>query len=292
MKILILGANGMIGSSIFAVLCSNRNFSVWGALRKKVSGVPFFDAHSKRLLAGLDALNINETDSIVKKIKPQVVINCVGVTKHNQKIFDLAYSIQVNSLFSHQLAKLCKSIDARLIHISTDCVFKGSKGMYLETDIPDSDDFYGRTKSLGELIAYNNAVTLRTSTIGHEIGTCFGLLEWFLSQENKCKGYSRAVFSGLPTIILAEIIRDFVIPQTHLNGLYHVASKPIDKFKLLQIISKIYKKNIIIEPDSHEVIDRSLIYDRFSKATGYIGLEWEEMITMMHERQVESFANV
>jgi dTDP-4-dehydrorhamnose reductase len=203
------------------------------------------------------------------------------LTKHKSGAEDPLVSIPVNTLMPHRLAGLCKLVGTRLIHVSTDCVFSGQRGGYVEGDFADARDVYGKSKALGEVI-YPHCVTLRTSTIGHELASQFGLLDWFLAQEGRCKGYTRAVFSGLPTVVFAQVVRDIVVPQTELSGLYHVAAKPIAKFDLLRMIADVYGKDIDIVPDDKLVIDRSLDAKRFQLATGYVAPEWPEMIKLMH----------
>jgi len=187
-------------------------------------------------------------------------------------------------LLPHRLAQLCELAQARLIHISTDCVFSGKVGMYSETDSTDADDVYGKSKALGE-VAYGSALTLRTSTIGHELQSDYGLLNWFLSQSERCKGFNRAIFSGLPTVVLAMVIRDFVIENKALSGLYHVAAQPINKYELLKLIADVYKKKINIEIDNSFVIDRSLDARKFNLATGYNPPSWESLINTMYQYQ-------
>ena len=179
---------------------------------------------------------------------------------------------------------MCRATGARLIHISTDCVFSGAKGGYREADFPDANDLYGRSKLLGE-VDYPNAVTLRTSIIGHELSGHRSLLGWFLKQQGKVKGFRRAIFSGLPTVELSRLVRDVVLQNPRLTGLYHVAAQPIDKYELLQLVAEIYNKNIELVPDDQLVIDRSLNADRFYEATGYRASTWPELIQSMYEFQ-------
>jgi len=181
----------------------------------------------------------------------------------------------------HRLAKLCTLIGARLVHISTDCVFSGEKGGYVESDFTDARDVYGKSKALGE-VDYPHTITLRTSTIGHELNSAYGLLDWFLSQNKSCKGYNRAIFSGVPTVILAQIIRDVVIPHKELSGIHHIAAKSINKYELLKLIAEVYGKSTQIIYDDSIVIDRSLNADKFRAATGYVAPEWLELIRAMH----------
>jgi dTDP-4-dehydrorhamnose reductase len=154
--------------------------------------------------------------------------------------------------------------------------------MYVEDDLPDALDLYGRSKALGEEIQ-GNAITLRTSTIGHELHTNYGLLEWFLSQDKECQGFSKAIFSGLPSVVLAEVIRDFVLPNPKLRGLYQVSADPINKYDLLSLIATIYGKKIEIKQDREFTIDRSLNYQKFKAATGYVPAAWPELIEIMYK---------
>lgn len=281
MKVLVIGASGMIGSTVLRVLSEHKKWEVFGSVRD-ASVKRFFPATiGERLLAGID---VEQPDSLVKvldQIRPDVVVNCAGLTKHKSEAEDPLISIPINTLMPHRLAGLCKLVGARLIHVSTDCVFSGEKGNYSEDDFADARDVYGKSKALGE-VDYPHAITLRTSTIGHELQSTYGLLDWFLSQEGRCKGYTRAVFSGLPTVVFAQVVRDVVIPRTELSGLYHVAAQPIDKFSLLKLIAEVYGKTIDIMPDDKLVIDRSLDAKRFQSATGYIAPAWPELIKLMH----------
>jgi dTDP-4-dehydrorhamnose reductase len=176
---------------------------------------------------------------------------------------------------------LCKAVGARLIHISSDCVFDGLKGNYLETDPSNASDLYGRTKFLGE-VDHPHCVTLRTSIIGHELGTHYGLVEWFLQQTGTVKGYTGAIFSGFPTVELADIIAQHVIPKPELRGLYHVSSDPISKFDLLKMIAGQYGIETGIEPYAEFIANRSLDSRRFLEATGYASPSWERLVQRMH----------
>jgi dTDP-4-dehydrorhamnose reductase len=281
MKVLVIGASGMIGSTVLRVLSEKKEWEVFGTIRDENVKRFFSVSVGERLVAGID---VEHPDALVKvfdQIRPDVVVNCAGLTKHKPEAEDPLVSIPINTLMPHRLAGLCKLAGARLIHVSTDCVFSGEKGGYTEEDFADARDVYGKSKALGE-VDYPHAITLRTSTIGHELQSKFGLLDWFLSQEGRCKGYTRAVFSGLPTVVFAQVVRDVVIPHAALSGLYHVAAKPIGKFELLKLIADIYGKTIDIVPDEKLVIDRSLDAKRFQLATGYIAPEWIELIKMMH----------
>lgn len=281
MKVLVVGASGMIGSTVLRVLSEKKDWQVFGSVRDASVKHFFSQAIGERLLAGVDVEYPDSLVRVLDQIRPDVVVNCAGLTKHKPEAEDPLVSIPINTLMPHRLAGLCKLVGARLIHVSTDCVFSGEKGNYTEEDFADARDVYGKSKALGE-VDYPHAVTLRTSTIGHELQSTYGLLDWFLSQEGRCKGYTRAVFSGLPTVVFAQVVRDVVIPNKELSGLYHVAAKPIDKFSLLKLIAGVYGKTIEIAPDEKLVIDRSLDASRFQSATGYVAPEWAALIKLMH----------
>lgn len=282
MKVLVIGASGMIGSTVLRVLSEKKQWQVTGTVRNGDTK-RFFPCHiAERIVEGVD---VEYSDALVKVLdarRPDVVINCAGLTKHKPQALNPLVSIPINTLMPHRLAGLCKLSGARLIHVSTDCVFSGEKGNYTEEDFADASDVYGKSKVLGE-VTYPHTVTLRTSTIGHEFETKYGLLEWFLSQEGHCKGYKRAVFSGLPTVVFAQVIRDVIIPHSNLFGLYHVGAQAINKYDLLQLIAKVYGKQIEIIEDTDLGIDRSLIANRFHAATGYVAPQWKAMIKTMHD---------
>jgi dTDP-4-dehydrorhamnose reductase len=154
--------------------------------------------------------------------------------------------------------------------------------MYTEADASDAKDLYGRSKYLGE-VDYPHAITLRTSIIGHELDGVRSLIGWFLAQEGSVKGFKRAIFSGLPTVEIARVIRDHVIPQPELHGLYHVSAEPISKFDLLTLVAQTYRKTIDISADDQLVIDRSLDSTRFRQVTGFAPKPWPEQIRSMRD---------
>jgi dTDP-4-dehydrorhamnose reductase len=277
-----MGATGLIGSYIFKYLTSNTSHSVFGSIRNPKDIGYFSDRYQPHLHANINVENMAEVSNILKKIKPEIVINCIGLTKHIPESSDTLRMIELNSMWPHRLAKLCSDNAAKLIHISTDCVFSGSMGNYSELDFPDSGELYGRTKILGE-VNYDEHLTLRTSTIGHELYTKHGLLEWFLAQEKECLGFSKAIFSGLPSVVFAEVILDFVLPNPKLRGLYQVSADPINKYDLLSLIAKIYGKKIDIKKDHEFTIDRSLNCEKFKAATRYVPAAWPDLIETMYK---------
>lgn len=284
MRILVLGASGMLGNAVLRVMDEKQDWEVFGTVRSNSVSRFFSDRIAKRLIAGCD---VGDHDALVKvfaQVRPDVVINCIGLIKQLVDADDPLQAIPINSLLPHRLAGLCALVGARLVHMSTDCVFSGIKGGYSENDSSDAKDLYGKSKFLGE-VDYPHAITLRTSIIGHELQSAHGLIDWFLSQQDRCKGYNKAIFSGLPTVALAQIIRDIVIPNPNLSGVYHVAAEPISKYDLLRLVANVYGKSIDIEPDDQLVIDRSLNADRFRQATGYEAPDWPELIKLMRSYQ-------
>jgi len=281
MRVLVLGASGMIGSTMLRVLSERTDWNVFGTLRSPNPALQI-KAPCAKFIHGFDARQIDSIVAIITQARPQVVINCVGLVKQLPGGKDPLKSISLNGLLPHRLAKLCELSQARLVHISSDCVFSGGQGDYSETDTPDPVDIYGRSKLIGE-VNYPHAVTLRTSGIGHELESGHGLLDWFLAQEESIEGYTKAVFSGLSTLELSRLVRDIVIPRPNLHGLYHVASEPIAKYDLLQMVSREYGKTLHIEPNDEVKIDRSLNASRFREATGYAAPSWPELIRQMKE---------
>jgi len=282
MKILILGVTGMLGNSMFRFLSENNKLDVYATARNNSARSYFSKDLSGKLIANVDVENHDSLVEVFNKIKPEIVINCIGLVKQLADANDPLKALPINSLLPHRLANLCKLSNSRLIHISTDCVFSGKKGNYKESDFPDCYDLYGRSKLLGE-VDYPHAITLRTSIIGHELAGNRSLINWFLSAEGSVKGFEKAIYSGFPTVELARIVQDFVLPNKELHGLYHVASKPINKLELLKLVAEIYNKEIDIIPSSELVIDRSLDATRFNEVTGCTPPQWRELVKRMYE---------
>ena len=282
MRVMVLGVTGMLGNAMFRVLSENADLVVCGTARSVSSKRYFAENLQSQIIVGVDVENHDSLVRVFADVRPNIVVNCVGLVKQLADANNPLQAVPINTLLPHRLAALCQATSARLIHISTDCVFSGSKGGYLETDCPDAYDIYGRSKLLGE-VDYPHAITLRTSIIGHELSGHRSLVNWFLAQQNSVKGFTRAIFSGLPTVELATIVRDVVLLHQELHGLYHVASKPINKFDLLQLVAKAYGKSIEIKPAEDLVINRSLNANRFKQATGYVSPEWPTMIQHMYK---------
>lgn len=269
MKVLVLGSNGMIGNAIYTQLKLNDKIEVFNT-----------EGINSNSLEKFDALKLDLFESFFKSHTFNVVINCIGITKHRKEIQDTYKVIMINSIFPWKLLNLAKKLNFKLIHISTDCVFDGMHGNYSELDIPNALDLYGRTKALGEITNDESCLTIRTSTIGHEINSKRGLLEWFLSQK-KCKGFVNAIFSGLPSNVLAKIIEKYLINNININGLLNVGSLPINKYDLLKIIKSTYDLDIEIVPDYALKINRTLNCNKFKSITKYVDLDWKELILVM-----------
>lgn len=283
-KVLVLGASGMLGNALLRFLTDSEGYSVAGTVRSS-SALRYLPRDlCEHVIAGVDVEDAVGLEKLFASVRPHIVINCIGVVKQLADSEDPLVAIPINSLLPHRLARLCKTVEARLIQISTDCVFRGTQGMYREEDIPDAQDLYGRSKLLGE-VDQPHAMTLRTSLIGRELASAHSLVGWFLAQEGSVKGYERAIFSGMPTVELARVMRDFIFSRPELHGIYHVAARPISKHDLLKLVADIYGKQIRIIPDRTLVIDRSLNGERFRSATGYVAPDWPALIRRMHDFQ-------
>ena len=275
MNILILGAYGMLGHKLFQ--CLGKDHNVWGTCQRVENKfepvVP-----GNRLHAGVVAQDLASVKGVIKKQKPEVILNCIGIIKQRDEASDPILSIEVNALFPHQLADICSTQKIRLIHFSTDCVFSGERGDYVEEDLPDARDLYGKTKHLGEVVK-KGCVTLRSSIIGRELAKKTGLLEWLISQEGtEIKGYEKAIFSGFTTIAMADIVSRIITRHKALYGLWHVASEPISKYHLLELINKKMGLGITVKKDDDLKCDRSLNGSHFNKNTGFYPRPWESMI--------------
>jgi dTDP-4-dehydrorhamnose reductase len=277
MKILVLGINGMLGHKAWQVLRARFGASaVFGAMRQRRSefaGCELFAAD--RIVEDFDARDAAALHALLERVAPQVVVNCIGVVLRRPELDDPVAVIEINSLLPHRLAAWCGQAGARLIHISTDCVFRGERGGYTEGDPPDAIDLYGRSKALGEA---PGALTLRTSIVGRELRGARGLLEWFLSQRGgRVQGYTRATWSGVSTLYLAELIATLIERFPALAGLYHVAGESLSKYDLLRHFDQAFGTRTAIVPDEGHAIRRDLDGSRFQTATGLRPPPWREM---------------
>lgn len=281
-KILVLGAGGMLGHALVATLLE-AGVEVAATLRAKApSGGPLLRfAPRENLVEDCDLLAPGRLEAVVADSGADVVVNCVGMTKQKEIDGDAALTVALNALLPHRLAASCRLSGARLVHVSTDCVFSGSRGRYAESDLPDPPDLYGRSKLAGEVDAPH--LTLRTSLIGWQIAGAESLISWFWTQRGgRVRGYRRAIFSGLTTYAFARILRDVIIHHPGLAGVYHVAAEPISKHDLLASLNRIAGRPVEIEPTDAPEIDRSLDGARFVAATGVRSPPWDEMIAELH----------
>ncbi|MFA4903607.1 MAG: SDR family oxidoreductase [Desulfobaccales bacterium] len=287
-RILVLGASGALGHVMFTWLSGRDGLEVFGTVRDQEQAGHWFSQNLlNKCLGNVDAFNFNSLINALALVKPEIVVNCIGIVKQSHLAADPVMSISINSLLPHRLAVACRLAGIRLIQMSTDCVFDGVRGNYREEDPANALDIYGRTKALGEVTSAG-CLTVRTSIISHELRGKLGLLEWFLAQKNQVRGFTRAIFSGFPMITFTKIIEDYLLEDPGLTGLYHISSVPITKYDLLKLVAKQYGKKIEITPDHSLKVDRSLDSSSFRKITGYTPPSWPEMVAEMHQHYLSS----
>jgi dTDP-4-dehydrorhamnose reductase len=276
MKVLVLGASGMLGHKVLQVF--SQRFETYGTVRSGAERVEQVAPDAAAILDGVSATELDSVASAVSTVRPNAIVNCIGIIKQLDAAKDPIPSIRVNSLFPHELAKVAGTAGARLIHVSTDCVFSGTRGRYAESDTPDPTDLYGRSKLLGEV--YDPAaLTIRTSIVGRELDSANGLVEWFLNQRGSTvRGFRGAVFSGWSTASLARALAGVIDSQPDLTGVWHVAAAPIAKLDLLTLLRDAFDLDVTIEPDDEVAIDRSLDGSRFESATGIVAPDWPDMV--------------
>jgi len=275
-KVLVMGADGMLGHQ--AAHCLSVNHQVVASVRRPPTSDVANALAGCDVMAGIDVRHHDLWLNLLRDIKPEVVVNCTGIVKQRPAAADPIQSIEVNSLFPHNLAIACASLSARLVHISTDCVFSGKRGNYSETDNSDPTDLYGRSKLLGEPNG-EQCFTIRTSMVGLEIGNRSGLVEWFLSQDGDIPGYTKAIWSGFTTAELGRVIANVIERHEELHGVWHVSSVPISKYELLATLARQLGRQAAVIPDDSVVIDRSLNSERFQAATGYAPPSHQTMLS-------------
>lgn len=283
-RVLVLGAGGMLGHRMCLSLADR--YDVVGVARSR----PAAEGPLQLLTLpnNLDVKDCDSLDALLRRVEPDVVLNCAGVVKQRRHVKPTDF-IRVNSLFPHILSELCERIGSRVIHFGTDCVFSGTAGPYPEDRTPDPVDIYGRSKLLGEVEARNTLV-LRTSIIGPEINNRLGLLEWLLSQNGKTiRGFTKALFTGVTAVELAALVADLISDHRDLHGIWHVAGDSIGKLELLNTIRDVYGLKVAIEPYDQFECDRRLDGSRFAVATGYKAPSWPEMIYEMHALHVSGY---
>lgn len=280
-KILIFGITGMVGSGIFNILSKSSDLDVCGIVRRSSDKLFFPKETWPSIYIEENIIQYSTLAKLFEIIRPDLVINAIGLIKQSINVDSYEDYKKINIDYPKQLSILCKLYSARFIHLSTDCVFSGLKGQYSEVDRPDPIDLYGESKLAGESLAKNDLV-LRTSFLGPQLMGHYSLLDWFLSQKNECQAYTNAYFSGFPTNIFGEILRDYVISNQSLSGVYHIASTPISKYELLLLITKRYGKNIGLIANPNPIIDRSLCGDKFNSVTGFVPKLWPDLIDSMY----------
>jgi len=267
----------MLGHQLLAHLAPRHDVRV--TLRRPLESYESFGLfRADNAYGGIELHTTDSLRPVLAAFRPEAVINAAGIMKRRPDAEEAIPNLEINALLPHRLALLCRPIGARLVHVSTDCVFSGRKGSYTETDPPDADDLYGRTKVLGEVHAAN-CVTLRTSFIGKELSRKTALLEWFLSQTGSIRGFRKAIFSGFTTIEMARIIELLLTRFPGAAGLYHVSSEPITKFDLLGLVKKRLGLAVEIAPYDDFVCDRSLDSTRFRSEFGYRPPDWRTMVS-------------
>ena len=284
MHILVLGASGMLGHKILMKLAGKHELA--GTVRTIRDSLKNTLCKLKdiSIIEGVDAFDFKTVRTAIETFKPDAVINCVGIVKQLDAAKDRYTSIAINAFLPHQLEKLSAEKNFRLIHFSTDCVFSGIKGPYSEENQSDVHDLYGQTKYLGE-VSGAKSLTLRTSIIGREINPPYtGLIEWFLAQDGKAaNGFTGALYTGLTTNAMADLVDAIPTKNPGLRGLYHVSADAINKHDLLAIVRDIYGLKIDLKPDDLFHCDRRLDSTRFRTETGWAPMGWAEMIKAMHD---------
>lgn len=280
MRILILGGGGMLGHKLAQTF--RDDFETWVTLHGRFSAYERYDLFElKRTIENVDVTSSDDLADVFARVRPDAVINCVGIIKQLAVAQDPIPSLTINSLLPHRLQKLALAAGARLIHFSTDCVFSGTRGMYKESDPSDARDLYGRTKFLGETQG-PGALTIRSSIIGRELQSRSGLVEWFLSNRGgRVRGYRRAIYTGFTTLAMARIVRLVLENHRDLSGTVQVSSEPIDKYTLLREIAEAFGAPIEVEPEDETQIDRSLDSSAFRQLTGFEPPSWPDMVREM-----------
>jgi dTDP-4-dehydrorhamnose reductase len=277
MRLIILGGTGMLGHTLWERL-SRRFPDTYTTIRKGMEDYGDNCLHgSDRVIDHIDVMDFRMLEGALRDVRPDVILNCIGITKRREEPQNPLPSIALNAMLPHKLAKLAADLKAKLIHFSTDCVFDGRKGHYSDDDPTNATDLYGRTKALGEVTG-NNVLTLRSSFIGKEIHEGTELLEWFLSQKKAVRGFKNAIYTGLTTLELCRVIEKLLLDYPDASGLYNVSSEPINKFDLLRLISEKMHRSVEIIPDESFQCDRSLDSERFRRDFSYTPPTWKEMV--------------
>lgn len=269
----------MLGHMAVRVL--GATFEVFGTTRGDRSTIPVLGKllPGDNWITGVDVLNEEEIERVLKVVEPQVVINCVGLIKQKMDNSSYTDSIEINALLPHRLFLLCQKHDSKLIQISTDCVFTCEDGIKRQSDIPNAVDLYGRTKHLGE-VDYGDALTIRTSIVGRQISGNESFFEWVLSQSGKIAyGYANALYTGLTTFALSSVISQILNNHASLSGLWQVSSEPISKYELMERLNQELSLEIDVMKNTDFKCDRRLDGSLFTEETGIFIPSWNEMIS-------------
>jgi dTDP-4-dehydrorhamnose reductase len=278
MRILVIGGDGMLGHALLRAWRDRHE--VVPTYRQDASAYAGAAPHG---IFGVDVRSLQDVVGAVASARPEAVVNAVGIVKQRPTAKESIPSLEVNALFPHRLSEVCKAAGARLIHLSTDCVFSGRKGRYTEDDVPDATDLYGRSKLLGE-VHEPHCLTLRTSIIGLELSRKKSLIEWFLAQRGTIKGFRRAIYSGVTTAEMARAIEFMLLHAADLGGLWHLASEPIDKHDLLtRLRARLGRTDVEIHPDDEFQCDRSLDCSRLGARVAYRPPPWDRMLDELAE---------
>ena len=268
-KVLVLGSAGLIGHQVYNYLKDSDNYELHNiSYRNKIQ-------NDTILLNARDEKNFIDK---ITSIRPHYIINCIGILINGSDT-DPENAIFLNSYMPHRLTRLADKINAKLIHISTDCVFSGDKKeSYIETDEKDGRGVYAKSKGLGEIVN-NKHLTLRTSVVGPELKTDGEeLFHWFMNQQGDISGFTKAIWSGVTTIELAKAVKWSI--DHHITGLYHVTNNSsISKYELLKLFQKYTKKDIDIKSVDGKNIDKSFINTRL--LMNYQIPSYDEMISDM-----------
>lgn len=277
MRVLVLGGDGMLGHQLLRSLQSRHD--VRCTLRQGIDVYKQFGLFtSLNSYQNVEANSSEKLMEVLADFLPDVVVNCIGIVKQRPTAKESIPSIEINALLPHRLALLCSDINARLVHLSTDCVFSGRKGNYKESDQPDAEDLYGRTKFLGE-VQDENCLILRTSIIGRELSRNKSLLEWFIAQSGAVNGFVNAIYTGFTTIEMARIIEMMMVQHPDASGVYQVSSDPINKYELLLLFKDKLGCGVEVLADEDFFCDRSLDSTRFREEFSYTPPSWESMVS-------------
>lgn len=277
MRILILGGTGMLGHILWKRLPLHfpDTYTTIHKGKQDYGGDHLFAG--SRVIDYIDVTDFSLLEGVLRGIKPDIVLNCIGLTKRRENTQAPVPSIVLNALFPHRLAKLTKDLGVRFIHFSTDCVFDGKTGNYKDESQTNAITLYGRTKALGE-VRGSHILTLRSSFIGKELCKATELLEWFLSQKTVVRGFKNAIYTGLTTLELYRVVEKLLLDYPDASGLYNLSSEPINKFDLLKLIGEKMHHDVEIIPDETFHCDRSLESTRFRKEFHYTPPAWTAMV--------------